>query len=188
MKIEQTDIADLSLDPDNARLHDKKNLDAIKASLEAFGQRKPIVVADGIVVAGNGTLEAAQALGWTEIATVSADDLDADQRTAFAIADNRTAELAAWDDTKLAQALAHVTEDGDELGEATGFDHDTLMGLIEKEMGDEVVEDEGPGEVPAEPITKEGDLWLLGAYWECEDCGKKYDHAEGIEMKECPCG
>lgn len=164
MKIEQTDIADLSPDPDNARLHDKKNLDAIKASLEAFGQRKPIVTADGVVVAGNGTLEAAQALGWTTIATVSADDLIPEQRTAFAIADNRTAELAAWDDTKLAQALAHVTEDGDELGEATGFDHETLVGLIEKELGGEVVEDEGPGEVPAEPITKEGDLWLLGGH------------------------
>ncbi len=141
MKIKQTKLTDLTLDPDNARVHDKRNLDAIKASLEAFGQRKPIVVADGVVVAGNGTLEAAQALGWTTIATVSADDLDADQRTAFAIADNRTAELAAWDDAKLAQSLAHVTEDGDELGEATGFDHDTLVGLIEQEMGGEVVED-----------------------------------------------
>jgi ParB-like chromosome segregation protein Spo0J len=188
MKIKHEKLDALALDPANARLHDSRNLAAIKASLEAFGQRKPIVVAGGVVVAGNGTLEAARALGWESIATVSADDLDEAQRTAFAIADNRTAELADWDAAKLAEALALVTEDGDELGEATGFDHETLVGLIEQERGGEVVEDEGPGEVPADPITKEGDLWLLGAYWECEDCGKKYDYAEGIEMKECPCG
>lgn len=188
MKIKQIKLTDLALDPDNARVHDKRNLDATRASLEAFGQRKPIVVAGGVVVAGNGTLEAAQALGWDKIATVSADDLSPEERTAFAIADNRTAELAGWDNAKLAQSLAQVTEDGDELGEATGFVHDTLVGLVDQEMGGDVVEDDGPGEVPADPITKEGDLWLLGAYWECEDCGKKYDHAEGIEMKECPCG
>ncbi|HIK61188.1 MAG TPA: hypothetical protein EYF98_10945, partial [Planctomycetes bacterium] len=132
--------------------------------------------AGGVVVAGNGTLEAARALGWEVIATVSADDLDETQRTAFAIADNRTAELADWDAAKLAEALALVTEDGDELGEATGFDHETLVGLIEQERGGEVVEDEGPGEVPADPITKEGDLWLLGYHRVlCGDCRNESD-------------
>lgn len=140
MKIKHEKLDALALDPANARLHDARNLAAIKASLEAFGQRKPIVVAGGVVVAGNGTLEAARALGWESIATVSADDLDETQRTAFAIADNRTAELADWDAAKLAEALALVTEDGDELGEATGFDHDTLVGLIEQELGGEVVD------------------------------------------------
>ena len=57
-------------DPANARTHDQRNLDAIKASLAKFGQRKPIVVQrQGMIVrAGNGTLAAAKALGWTEIA------------------------------------------------------------------------------------------------------------------------
>jgi hypothetical protein len=43
-------------------------------------------------------------------------------------------------------------------------------------------------EPPEEPITKPGDLWLLGVYFECESCGKKYDYDEGLAMKECPCG
>jgi hypothetical protein len=47
--------------------------------------------------------------------------------------------------------------------------------------------DEVP-EPPEEPITKPGDLWLLGVYFECESCGKKYDYNEGLAMKECPCG
>ena len=54
-------------DPANARTHDERNLDAIVRSLSSFGQRKPIVVREGVVVAGNGTLRAARSLGWTYI-------------------------------------------------------------------------------------------------------------------------
>lgn len=99
-------IDSLNPDPSNARRHGDKNLAAIKSSLATFGQRKPIVVQKQgrIVRAGNGTLQAAKALGWTEIAAVVIDD---DNATAsrFAIADNRTAEMAAWDDDVLAFEL-----------------------------------------------------------------------------------
>jgi hypothetical protein len=135
MQIERRRLDSLQLDPDNAREHDKANIDAIKASLEKFGQRKPIVVADGVVIAGNGTMEAAQALGWEEIDTVSADDLDETERRAYAIADNRTAELAKWNEAKLAEALSSVTEDGDAMGEATGFDHQAIVDLVSQEFG-----------------------------------------------------
>lgn len=134
MKIERRRLEDLQLDPDNAREHDDANLEAIKSSLGKFGQRKPIVVADGVVIAGNGTMLAAQALGWKEIDTVSADDLDELERKAYAIADNRTAELAKWNQEKLAQALADITEIGDELGEASGFDHEAIVDLVSQEL------------------------------------------------------
>ena len=136
MKIERRRIEDLQLDPDNAREHDDANLEAIKSSLGKFGQRKPIVVADGVVIAGNGTMLAAQALGWKEIDTVSADDLDELERKAYAIADNRTAELAKWNQEKLSQALADITEIGDELGEASGFDHEAIVDLVSQELGE----------------------------------------------------
>jgi ParB-like chromosome segregation protein Spo0J len=104
-------IADLNLDPANARTHGEKNLAAIRASLAQFGQRKPIVVqrAGMIVRAGNGTVTAAKALGWTHIAAVVLDD---DNATAaqFAIADNRTAELAEWDPDALALQLQAMDE------------------------------------------------------------------------------
>lgn len=163
MQIERRRLDSLQLDPDNAREHDKANIDAIKASLEKFGQRKPIVVADGVVIAGNGTMEAAQALGWEEIDTVSADDLDETERRAYAIADNRTAELAKWNEAKLAEALSSVTEDGDAMGEATGFDHQAIVDLVEQHLAEpkEIVEDEVP-EVQEETVTKPGDLWVLG--------------------------
>jgi len=91
-------IDELTPDPDNARLHPERNMRAIETSLATYGQLKPIVVRrDGMVVmAGNGTLQAAKNLGWTLIA-VSVIDMTEAQAAGFGLADNRTAELAAWD-------------------------------------------------------------------------------------------
>jgi len=106
MNIEHLPIAALSPDPANARRHGERNLEQIKASLRRFGQQKPIVVdATNVVRAGNGTLAAARALGWTTIAAVRSDLAGADL-TAYAIADNRSAELAEWDAELLSAALA----------------------------------------------------------------------------------
>ncbi len=112
-------VGDLSPDPANARLHDERNLEAVAGSLRRFGQQKPIVVdAKGIVIAGNATLEAARRLGWTHVAAVRT-RLAGPDRTAYAIADNRTAELATWDNEALARLLADL---GDAEGlTATGF-------------------------------------------------------------------
>ena len=167
-------IASLHPDPANARKHNDKNLDAIKASLAKFGQRKPVVVQrEGMIVrAGNGTLAAAKALGWTEVAAVVLDD---DNATAsqFAIADNRTAELAEWDNETLASLLDGMDEQDRKL---LGFDADDMQELI-GELTPEIVEDEVP-EPPAEPITKPGDLWLLGNHrLLCGDSTKAEDLA-----------
>ena len=92
LKVETVTLASLALDPRNARRHPERNLESIKASLNRFGQQKPIVVdADGVIVAGNGTYAAAAALGWKSIDVVCTKLRGAEAR-AFAIADNRTAE------------------------------------------------------------------------------------------------
>jgi len=110
-------VADLSLDPSNVRKHSRRNLDAIKASLRKFGQQKPIVVdAKGIVLAGNGTLTAANELGWTEIQIVRTELAGVDA-TAFAIADNRTAELAEWEEDKLNAVLKSLQDEGIDLAD-----------------------------------------------------------------------
>ena len=186
MNIETIKIKDLLNDPSNVRKHDERNLDSIKASLQRFGQQKPIVVdGKGIVVAGNGTLDAAKSLGWKDIQIVRTELVGADA-VAYAIADNRTAELAIWDDDALAQTLASLKLD-ESIDEAiTGFTDQEIDELIGKSFGD-IEEDEVP-EVPEEAITQVGDLWLLGAYYECDDCGKRYDYDEGKKMKDCPCG
>jgi ParB-like chromosome segregation protein Spo0J len=123
LRIETIAVSQLVFDPTNARKHDKKNLDAIKGSLDLFGQRKPIVVTpDNVVVAGNGTLEAAKSLGWTEIEVAQVPThWTWEQQRAYALADNRTAELADWDSDKLAAQLLELDAVGWEL-DNVGFE------------------------------------------------------------------
>ena len=159
MKFETVALSALSLDPSNVRKHSRRNLDAIKASLRKFGQQKPIVVdAKGIVLAGNGTLTAAQELGWTKI-EITRTELIGSAATAFAIADNRSAELAEWDEDALAKVLESLKVEDADLLAATGYD----AAEVDKMVGAEVTEDEVP-EPPVDPITKAGDLWILGEH------------------------
>jgi site-specific DNA-methyltransferase (adenine-specific) len=157
LEVVQAKLTDLTLDPGNSRKHGRQNLDAIKSSLATFGQRRPLVVmADMTVIAGNGTLTAMRELGWTECAiTITPADWTTDQAKAYALADNRTAELAEWDNTQLATTLAQLDEAGwpvQDLGfEQSSFDDDA-----------NVVQDEVP-DVPEEATrTKTGQLWQLG--------------------------
>jgi ParB-like chromosome segregation protein Spo0J len=121
-----TPIADLSPLPGNPR---KGDVEAVKRSYERFGQRKPIVAnRDGTVIAGNHQLKAAQALGWDEIAVVFVDDDDQTAK-AFALADNRTADLGTYDDQALADLLAEVAVDP-ELLLATGYSLDDLALIV----------------------------------------------------------
>ena len=157
MNIAQTPIAKLTLDPNNARKHSDKNLKAIAASLEKFGQRKPIVVHRGVVIAGNGTVEAAKSLGWTDIAIAEVpDEWDADTAKAYALADNRSAELAEWDESELAKQILDLDDKGWDIHEL-GFD---MPQVIESEAIDE---DDVP-EPPAEAKTQLGDVWQLGKH------------------------
>lgn len=105
-------VADLREDPKNARSHDARSVAAIQRSLEQFGQQKPVVaLRDGTVIAGNGTLRAARALGWSRLAVVRT-DLDGARATAFAVADNRSAELSEWNVPNLADALRGMADSG----------------------------------------------------------------------------
>ncbi len=131
MTIESAPISSLSPDPANARLHSPKNLDAIKASLRRFGQQKPIVVdARNIVRAGNGTLAAAIALGWTHINIVRTDLISSDA-AAYAIADNRTSDLSDWDEDALARQLDELRAEGMNLNDI-GFDSREVRKLLEE--------------------------------------------------------
>lgn len=103
-------VSELVFDPANARTHDEANLAAIRASLRVYGQRRPLVVnrRTGHVEAGNGTLQALLAENKTHAAVVYVDD-DPATAKGYSIADNRTAELATWDE----KALADLMEDLD---------------------------------------------------------------------------
>lgn len=105
-------------DPANARLHDKKNLDAIAGSLRKFGQVRPLILWGDVVIAGNGTLQAAKSLGWTDIMVSRVPkDWSYEQARAYALADNRTAELASWDADLLSDQLVELDSMGWDVSE-----------------------------------------------------------------------
>lgn len=162
MQIEKVEVSRLTGDPANARKHGERNIQTIVESLNRFGQQKPIVIDSSYCVrAGNGTLEAARSLGWTHLDCVIT-DLKGSDAIAYAIADNRTAELAEWDSDVLAATLEGFQLDDEGLFSATGFNSDDLARMIEATEPDpEVSEDEPPG-LPREPISKSGDIWILG--------------------------
>jgi DNA modification methylase len=150
-------------DPKNARLHGEENLAAIEASLRAHGQRKPIVVKDGIVIAGNGTLRAARKLGWRTIACVEYEGPDA-LAHAYSIADNRSAEQATWDADLLASALQSADAAG--LIDATAFDRGAADEILAAALARAAPqgEDPGPEDPPARAVSKRGEVYLLGPH------------------------
>lgn len=158
------DIDDLNLLPGNPR---RGNVEAVARSLEAFGQRKPIVArrSDRVVIAGNHTLQAARALGWAEVAVVWVDDDEVTSK-AFALADNRTAELGDYDQELLAELIGEVGSVDPELLAASGWSGDAVAELVAA-LEPEVLPVVGdPDEVPVEVVARSvpGDVWLLGPH------------------------
>jgi DNA modification methylase len=160
-----TSVDDLELLDGNPRRGD---IDAVARSLDRFGQRKPIVVrrSDRQVVAGNHTLQAARQLGWSEIAVVWVDD-DEVTAKAFALADNRTAELGDYDDQLLADLLKAVGDVDPALLADSGWGEDAVAELLERLEPEQVpTADTDPDDIPesAPAKTVPGDVWLLGPH------------------------
>lgn len=107
------------------------DVEAVMRSLDAFGQRKPIVVRSetGEVIAGNHTFMAAQRLGWSEIAVVWVEDDDTTAK-AFALADNRTAELGGYDDDALIAMIEAVRDEDEQLLAAASYTSADLDALL----------------------------------------------------------
>ena len=169
-KIEYTivDIDSVEAHPKNVRQGD---IGAISESLKAHGQYRPIVVdkRTSRILAGNHTWKAAKALGWQQINAGFIQTKDDDEALRILLADNRTTDLASYDDSGLAELLKQLADT--EIGlEGTAFDGDDLDALL-KDLGHFELPtdvDEIPEDVPA--ISKLGDVWLLGEHRVmCED-------------------
>lgn len=170
LKIEYLPIKALKPYEKNTRKHQKKDVDNIAKSIEKFGMNDPIGIwKDNIIVEGHGRLLACKQLGMTEVPCVRLDHLTDEQRREYAIAHNATAELSEWDLDILP----------DELAELNLSDFDFDFGIEGKEEN-EIVEDEAPEvDEENEPITKPGDIWLLGRHRLM--CGDSTDKAT-VEM------
>ena len=173
MKVQWRDISTIIPYAQNPRVNSHA-VDAVAASIREFGFQQPIVVdKDGVIIVGHTRYLAAIKLGLRKVPVLVALDLTPEQAKAYRIADNKTGELAEWDEDRLAQ----------ELAELQGLDVDLdVLGFSEVEL-DELLEGGNvtpglvdPDEIPEpsdEAVTEPGDLWRLGDHrLLCGDAGK----------------
>ena len=139
-------------------------LSKVAASLQEFGWRQPIVVdAEMVVVAGHTRLEAARSLGMGEVPIHVATGLTPEQIKAYRLADNRVGQEAEWDQELLRLELGEL-ESMDFALDLTGFDSDELLELMADPFEEGQTDPDEVPDLPEEPVTKPGDLWLLGQH------------------------
>lgn len=165
-KIEQWPTAKLLPYARNARTHSEEQIAQIAASIAEFGFTNPILAgADGVIVAGHGRLAAAHKLGLELVPVVVLEHLSPTQRRALVIADNRIAENAGWDEAMLRIELVTLQDDDFDVS-LTGFDADALADLLADEDGNSAGEtdDDAVPEISETPISRPGDVWVLGGH------------------------
>jgi len=134
----------------------------IAASIKEFGWTNPILV-DGEkgIIAGHGRLLAARKLGMDEVPVIEISHLTPTQKKALVIADNKLAMNAGWDTELLTIELDELLADGFAL-ELLGFNKDELDALLAPEQVEGLTDEDAVPEIPEEPKTKLGDIWILG--------------------------
>lgn len=164
-----TSIKDLKSDHKNARKRTDRSAKLIAESLQRYGAARSIVIdEENRILAGNGTIEGAKAAGiknirvietdGTEIIAVKRTGLSENEKIGLALADNRTSDLSDWDKDMLQQ----LSEEHDV---APWFDADDLaeiLGEVEQLPAEGLTDADDVPEAPEEPVTKPGDLWILG--------------------------
>jgi len=163
--------AELKPDPANPHQHSKKQIGQIAKSIIAFDFNVPVLVdAELNVIAGHGRLLACGELGIDQVPTLCLDHLTPAQVRAFRIADNKLTENATWDERLLAEQLHDLSLSGLDFDiEVTGFEMgeiDLLIHSLEDPLAEDKVDpaDILPEVSAAPPVSKLGDLWLLGRH------------------------
>jgi 16S rRNA G966 N2-methylase RsmD len=168
--LEPMPIARLRPYPGNARVHSKKQIRQIANSIERFGFTNPVLISDdNEIIAGHGRVEAAKLLGMASVPTLRLSHLDAAQRRAYVIADNKLALNAGWDRELLAielQALIDMEFDVD----VTGFSFAEIDLVLDDAQASPANPDPAADDIipplgnAVSAVTRCGDLWLLGRH------------------------
>ncbi|PTM40305.1 DNA methyltransferase [Bosea sp. 124] len=163
-KVVERRLAELKPSPRNARTHGKKQIHLIAESIKALGFVAPVLIDEhDVIVAGHGRFEAAKLLGQTNVPTICLGHLSQGQLRAFALADNRLAELSGWDNEILKIELSHLVESDIEV-DLTGFDTPQIDLILSADGAPVAKADRADAVEPigAQAVTQRGDLWLLG--------------------------
>ena len=146
----------------NSRTHSEKQVQQVAASIKEFGFTNPILIdEDNGIIAGHGRLQAAQLLGMDTVPTIALEGFTEAQRKAYVIADNQLAMNAGWDLDALKVEVDRLTELDFDI-DLLGFDDDMLAGLMEEEPADGLTDEDEVPELEDDPVTVEGDVWVLG--------------------------
>lgn len=162
MQVQQYKVEDLIPYANNSRTHSDAQVAQIAASIKEFGWTNPILV-DGEkgIIAGHGRLLAARKLGMGKVPVIELTHLSEAQKKALVIADNKLAMNAGWDTELLTIELDELLADGFAL-ELLGFDKDELDALLAPEQVEGLTDEDAVPEIPEEPKTRLGDIWVLG--------------------------
>jgi len=162
MDIEKLSIDDLLPYAKNSRTHSNEQVAQIAASIKEFGFNNPVLIdREGTIIAGHGRVMAARKLGLAEVPTIRLGHLNENQRKAYVIADNRLALNAGWDTEMLALELTDLKNEDFDLS-LLGFDDDELAKLLQPETVEGLVDEDAVPELPEDPKTKLGDIYILG--------------------------
>jgi DNA modification methylase len=159
-----TRVGDLTPYARNSRTHSDEQVAQIAASIKEFGWTNPILI-DGEkgIIAGHGRLKAAMRLGLEEIPAIELSHLTEIQKKALIIADNKLALNAGWDNELLSLELEELELEGLDLS-LTGFGEEEISALKPEVVNEGLTDEDAVPEPPPEPITKPGDIWILGKH------------------------
>ena len=161
-QIESLPVSDLIPYARNSRTHSDEQVTQIAASIREFGFTNPVLIdSNGTIIAGHGRVMAAKKVGLAEVPCLRLQHLSPSQIRAYVIADNKLALNAGWDDEMLKAELLTLQEEGFNT-DLIGFSDDELNALLNSEI---IEGQTDPDEIPeptVEPVTKLGDIWVLG--------------------------
>ena len=163
-KLEKISIEDLIPYARNSRTHSDEQVAQIAASIKEFGFTNPVLIDnDNGIIAGHGRVLAGRKLKLKEIPCIRLGHLTDAQKKAYVIADNKLALNSGWDAEMLKLELVELKDDGFNI-DLIGFDGDELAEIFaeESEINEGLTDEDEVPEVPEEPVTKLGDVWILG--------------------------
>jgi len=164
VNIEHLSLGELIPFAKNSRTHDDAQVAQIAASIKEFGFTNPILIDEqNGIIAGHGRLLAARKLQLNEVPCIRLSHLTDAQKRAYVIADNKLALNAGWDDEMLALELGNLQDMDFDLS-LTGFSTDEINALLTPTVVEGLTDEDAVPEVPVEPVTKLGDVWILGKH------------------------
>jgi DNA modification methylase len=162
--IEKISIDKLIPYANNARTHSDEQVAQIAASIREFGFNNPVLIAeDDTIIAGHGRVMAARKLNLSEVPCLRLSHLTETQRKAYILADNKLALNAGWENNLLSIELTELADSGFDIT-LTGFTQEEMDALKPIEVTEGLTDEDAVPDVPVEPVTKPGDVWILGKH------------------------